>query len=125
MPQVKFDCDIYTDDPLPDMVDRCKQGYESHIMKVRQAIPKERLLVYNVKEGWGPLCSFLGLPVPSVPFPHNNQFATFLKEQRLKRRLNQHLPRVCFAMVPLALLASERVRGWLRRTILAKKDALE
>uniref|UniRef100_A0A7S4WF48 Sulfotransferase domain-containing protein n=1 Tax=Alexandrium monilatum TaxID=311494 RepID=A0A7S4WF48_9DINO len=125
LPQVKFDCDIYTDDPPPEMVARCKRGYESHNTKVRQAIPEGRLLVYNVKEGWEPLCKFLGLPVPSVPFPHNNMFLDLLKKRRLNRRLKRLLALICLAVVPLALLASERVRGWLRRTIFAKKEALE
>ncbi|WP_344588545.1 sulfotransferase [Actinomadura vinacea] len=29
----------------------------------------ERLLVLEVKDGWAPLCAFLGLPVPDEPFP--------------------------------------------------------
>uniref|UniRef100_A0A7S4SMH0 Sulfotransferase domain-containing protein n=1 Tax=Alexandrium monilatum TaxID=311494 RepID=A0A7S4SMH0_9DINO len=128
LPHVKFDCDIYTDDPPPGMVARCKRGYESHNLKVQQAIPKERLLVFNVKDGWEPLCSFLGLPVPSVPFPRNNEYVKVLKERKLRQRRNRawwFMARVCLAMVLLALLASKRVRGWLRRAIFAKKEALE
>ena len=29
----------------------------------------ENLLIFNVKEGWGPLCDFLELPVPMKKFP--------------------------------------------------------
>ena len=32
-------------------------------------VPADRLLVWEVKEGWGPLCKFLDLPVPQEPFP--------------------------------------------------------
>jgi hypothetical protein len=29
-----------------------------------------RLLVHSAKDGWEPLCKFLGVPVPDVPYPH-------------------------------------------------------
>ncbi|CAK8689030.1 unnamed protein product [Clavelina lepadiformis] len=40
--------------------------------------PKDRLLVYNVKEGWGPLCKFLGKEIPNKEFPHENKGATII-----------------------------------------------
>ena len=39
-------------------------------------VPREKLLICNVKEGWGvcgPLCNFLDLPVPDIPFPRLNE----------------------------------------------------
>mmetsp|Transcript_10948 Transcript_10948/g.23450 ORF Transcript_10948/g.23450 Transcript_10948/m.23450 type:complete len:687 (+) Transcript_10948:116-2176(+) len=36
---------------------------------VRTTVPDEDLLVYDCKLGWGPLCEFLDVPVPAVPFP--------------------------------------------------------
>lgn len=47
-------------------------AFERHNARVREAVPSERLLVYNVKEGWEPLCRFLDVPVPDAPFPHLN-----------------------------------------------------
>ena len=47
-------------------------GYQIHTQNVVKAVPPERLLIYNVKQGWEPLCDFLELPVPDVPFPHIN-----------------------------------------------------
>jgi hypothetical protein len=44
---------------------------------VKRAVPSERLLVWEVGEGWGPLCEFLGVPVPDGPLPHENDRATF------------------------------------------------
>jgi hypothetical protein len=42
------------------------------------------LLVYEVGEGWGPLCSFLGVPVPEdTPFPRLNDSAEF--QARIRR----------------------------------------
>jgi Sulfotransferase domain len=39
---------------------------------VIDALPAKRLLVYSPKQGWGPLCAFLGLAVPDEPFPRVN-----------------------------------------------------
>ena len=36
-------------------------------------LPPDRLLVFNPSDGWEPLCSFLGVPVPQIPFPHVNR----------------------------------------------------
>jgi hypothetical protein len=50
--------------------------FEEHIEEVRRLVPQERLLVYHVKDGWGPLCAFLGVPEPENPFPHINDRKT-------------------------------------------------
>jgi Sulfotransferase domain len=52
-------------------------AYERHNAEVQRLIPAQRLLVYDVKQGWPPLCKFLGVPVPAEPFPHTNQRAEF------------------------------------------------
>ena len=49
-----------------------RKGYDIHLENVRNSVPKERLLEFNVKEGWEPLCKFLELPIPDMPFPHVN-----------------------------------------------------
>jgi hypothetical protein len=51
--------------------------YERHNAEVRRAIAPERLLVFDVTEGWAPLCRFLGVPVPPEPFPRTNSTAEF------------------------------------------------
>lgn len=57
--------------------------YHRHIEAVKKNIPKKRLLVFNVKEGWKPLCDFLGQPVPKIPFPRTHQRAEFNKAMDL------------------------------------------
>lgn len=52
--------------------ERCKQGYLAHYEKIRMMVPPERLLEFNVSDGWAPLCNFLSLPVPDSPFPDVN-----------------------------------------------------
>jgi hypothetical protein len=50
--------------------------FKRHIDEVRDAIAPARLLVFDVREGWEPLCRFLGVPVPEEPFPRLNDTAT-------------------------------------------------
>lgn len=45
--------------------------------EVLNALPAERVLVFDVAEGWEPLCAFLGAKVPDEPFPHHNLRADF------------------------------------------------
>lgn|GEM_PF-216744 len=52
-------------------------AYNLRTSQVRDAIPSERLLVFDVAEGWEPLCRFLNVPVPDTPFPHRNLRADF------------------------------------------------
>ena len=49
-----------------------RKRYRMHIHRVKSLVPPEKLLVYNVKQGWKPLCDFLGCEVPTVAFPHEN-----------------------------------------------------
>ncbi len=53
--------------------------FERHIEDVKRTVPAERLLVYRVADGWGPLCKFLGKPVPDEPFPQVNSTEEFQK----------------------------------------------
>ena len=46
--------------------------FNRHTEAVKAAIPAERLLVFEASQGWGPLCAFLGVPVPDTPFPREN-----------------------------------------------------
>lgn len=50
--------------------------FRRHTQEVRDAIAPARLLVFDVREGWAPLCRFLDVPVPDEPFPRLNDTAT-------------------------------------------------
>lgn len=52
-------------------------AYERHNAEVRATVPPEKLLVFEVREGWGPLCAFLGVPEPQEPFPRLNDAGEF------------------------------------------------
>jgi hypothetical protein len=52
-------------------------AFERHNAEVQTLIPPERLLVYEVSQGWHPLCTFLEVPIPCAPFPRVNTRADF------------------------------------------------
>jgi len=52
-------------------------GFIAHNKAVREIIPEEQLLVFQVKEGWEPLCKFLNVPVPEEAFPRTNNREEF------------------------------------------------
>lgn len=56
-----------------------KRVFERHVQDVREKVPAERLLVYEVGQGWEPLCEYLGVEVPEEPFPHLNDSASSWK----------------------------------------------
>ena len=53
------------------------EAFERNNAEVRARVPAERLLIFQVSEGWEPLCAFLGKPVPDEPFPRVNTTAEF------------------------------------------------
>ena len=57
---------------VPKYPENRVQYYEDWVDHVIRTVPTDRLLTFNVKEGWEPLCKFLGKPVPSTPFPRMN-----------------------------------------------------
>jgi hypothetical protein len=57
--------------------------FAAHNQAVRDAFGPDRLLVFDVKDGWKPLCAFLSVPVPDgEAFPHLNDTAEFQSDER-------------------------------------------
>lgn len=52
---------------------------ERHHAEVKRVVAPERLLVWDVTEGWEPLCAFLEVDVPQEPMPHANDRGTFVE----------------------------------------------
>ncbi|MBL4623269.1 MAG: hypothetical protein JKY89_12815 [Immundisolibacteraceae bacterium] len=46
--------------------------YQQHIADVQAGVPADKLLTYDLAEGWQHLCEFLEVPVPATPFPKLN-----------------------------------------------------
>lgn len=65
--------------------------HEMHNADVIKHCPSDKLLVFNCKDGWQPLCDFLNKEIPDSPFPHNNinhSFAAEIRENKFKYSAN-------------------------------------
>ena len=51
--------------------------YNRHNQAVRDEVPADKLIIFNAKDGWAPLCEFLGVPVPDAPYPKTNSTDEF------------------------------------------------
>jgi hypothetical protein len=58
--------------------ERVLEVYNRHNETVQRVIPAERLLVYDIAQGWAPLCAFLGVDIPEGPMPKVNSTEDFL-----------------------------------------------
>jgi hypothetical protein len=52
-------------------------AYQKRINDVKQTVSADRLLVFDVSEGWSPLCDFLNMVEPQTDFPRSNSTADF------------------------------------------------
>ena len=80
-----------------------KKKYREHNERVQAVIPKEKLLIFNVKQGWKPLCEFLGCEVPEQEFPRANVGST-LNQQLMARQLPIDVNLLLIILAALALL---------------------
>ncbi|PYI32245.1 NAD dependent epimerase/dehydratase [Aspergillus indologenus CBS 114.80] len=71
-----------------DIRTTARETYRNHVSRIQALVPKDRLLLYHVKEGWEPLCAYLGQPVPAVPVPNGNSKADMLARHQACMRLN-------------------------------------
>lgn len=73
--------------------------FEAHSKKVREAFPANDVLVFDVSDGYGPLCDFLGLAAPDTPFPHVNDCASIQRQVRLLNRTRRAFIAILLASV--------------------------
>lgn len=85
--------------------------FERHNEEVKRRVPPERLLIYEVKEGWGPLCEFLGVEIPDEPFPHLNDTADMRRVVWILRAISFVVPAV-----------SALLLAWGLRRLLSRRD---
>ena len=89
--------------------------FNQYTNSVREHVPPDKLLIFQVKEGWEPLCTFLDVPVPDAPFPHVNDRETMLKRFKQMRLALIGLP------VGLAMVAT--VLGLCKRLLIKKLNS--
>lgn len=85
-----------------------RKRFREHNERVKSVVPKEKLLVYSVKQGWKPLCEFTGKSIPKEPFPYLNVrgsiFYTFQKDTELGRKIVGEVKIVMFAFIVLVVI---------------------
>lgn len=54
-----------------------KRAYVAHNERVREEVPRDRLVEWRPGDGWKPICDALGVAVPDDPFPHVNTTEDF------------------------------------------------
>ena len=64
---------------IPSSREQALLAFDRHVAFVKSTVPGNRLLTYDVKEGWAPLCRFLGVATPDRPFPKTNTTQDFWK----------------------------------------------
>jgi hypothetical protein len=55
------------------------RAFEAYNEEVIATVPSDRLLVWSAADGWEPLCEFLEVGVPDVPFPRLNDSRQFIE----------------------------------------------
>lgn len=70
----RLTCEMFERTFSPDYLsaDAAMAAFEAHNAAVRAEVPAERLVEWQPGDGWEPICSALGLPVPDRAFPHTN-----------------------------------------------------
>lgn len=76
-------------DNVTELRVKARDRYRRHYADIRAAVPPERLLDFKLKDGWEPLCGFLGKEVPTIPFPKKNSKDVHVK--RVKARQSMFL----------------------------------
>jgi len=82
--------------------DFAKEVFRKHIEDVKSIVSPERLLVYEITGGWGPLCRFLGVEEPAERFPRTNESKEMKKMVKVARVLDK---------LPYAVMLI--ILGWL------------
>lgn len=91
------------------------EGFERHVREVQATIPADRLLTFDVAEGWGPLCRFLEVPEPTTPFPRVNDAASMRRRITAVRIVSRALvPSAAVAVAVGATVLSRSGRGAAR-----------
>ncbi|BCS17355.1 sulfotransferase family protein [Aspergillus puulaauensis] len=88
-------------------VDRPNVGvYGKHLERLRDVVPPEKLRLFNVKDGWEPLCEMLGVDVPEVPFPRIND------SEAIDRTAQYHIRRGLLRWGAVVAVVGAVVWGW-------------
>lgn len=91
-----------------EMQNNARRKYREHYEMVRRVTPPARLLNFKLEDGWGPLCAFVGRPIPDIDFPRVNESAALGEKIRLiavkgiKNAMRAHAM-VVFSVIAIAI----------------------
>ena len=95
---------LYGDKQIPDL-------YDQHIARLKAIVPENRLVFFDVKDGWEPLCKVLGKPVPEgIPFPRINDSKAI--EEFSKKQVRRGLIRWAWILTAIVAVV---VAIWMQR----------
>jgi hypothetical protein len=98
-----------------DFENRGVEVFKKHYDQVRELVPQDRLLEYDVSHGWGPLCEFLGEDAPQAPFPFTNSISDFQRGFR-----GQNTRKIRGAIIKAVLLVLAMATIWMSFGYIAK-----
>jgi hypothetical protein len=97
-----------------DFDKNAKLVFEKHSAELKSLVPAGRLLEYDVREGWGPLCHFLEVDKPDQPFPSGNDKDGFRSSCRSKdlSKAGRFVRNVCLGVIAVFVCGKMVERVW-------------
>lgn len=85
-----------------------RQTWERHMDHLQRVVPKERLVLYDVRDGWEPLCRILSVPIPeNTDFPRINDGSAM--DAFAHKQIERGLIRWCFVVAAVVMVLGG---GW-------------
>ncbi|KAI9750791.1 MAG: hypothetical protein M4579_006312 [Chaenotheca gracillima] len=105
----------------PMTTDIARRRFVEHYEHVRAVVPKDNLLEFESKDGWGPLCEFLGVPVPAdgQAYPFINDGAYYVEGHKVLRNAVawKAAKRVAGAVLPVLAVGAAVYFYGIRRSL--------
>jgi len=89
--------------------------YNDWVADVMATVPKDRLLVFDVKEGWEPLCRFLNVGIPNETFPRINDSSEF--KSNLKRKAYLTWSTVLTLLIVIPIGVGITYKYWMKKLL--------
>lgn len=81
-------------------------AYSTNNKRVRQLVPRRRLLIQDHSKGWNLIAKFLGKDIPDTPYPHRNTRAEW---NRFSRRLTIGVSIAAFLFVTITAYIIKKI----------------
>ena len=93
-----------------------KKRYLQHNLYVKSKVDEKKLLVWNLKDGWEPLCNFLNKPIPPIPLPKVNMTKSDTKiERKLLCCQKLNFKKIAFYLITALFFTLLLIYGFAKR----------